>query len=62
VPERTDYRWAAESLLVRSETESIRRRVLDEAIGRMAKRATRAVDGIVEFGGNAASESVRLST
>ena len=33
----------------------------DEAIGRLAKRATWAVDGIVGLGENAASESVRLS-
>ena len=49
VPERTAYRWAAEPE-VRSEIESIRRRALDEAIGRLAKRATWAVDGIVELG------------
>jgi hypothetical protein len=60
VPERTAYRWAAEPE-VRSETESIRRRALDEAIGRLARRATWAVDGIVELGENADSESVRLS-
>jgi hypothetical protein len=61
VPERTAYRWGAEPE-VRSETESIRRRALDEAIGRMAKRATWPVDGIVELGETAASEAVRLST
>ncbi len=55
VPERTAYRWAAEPE-VRSEIESIRRRALDEAIGRMARRATWAVDGIVELGESAASE------
>jgi hypothetical protein len=60
VPERTAYRWAAEPE-IRSEIESIRRRALDEAIGRLAKRATWAVDGIVGLGENAASESVRLS-
>jgi hypothetical protein len=60
VPERTAYRWAAEPE-VRSEIESIRRRALDEAIGRLAKRATWAIDGIVTLGENAASESVRLS-
>ena len=60
VPERTAYRWAAEPE-VRSEIESIRRRALDEAIGRMARRATWAVDGIVELGESTASESVRLS-
>ncbi len=60
VPERTAYRWAAEPE-VRSEIESIRRRALDEAIGRLARRATWAVDGIVELGESADSESVRLS-
>jgi hypothetical protein len=60
VPERTAYRWAAEPE-VRSEIESIRRRALDEAIGRLAKRATWAVDGTVTLGEDAASESVRLS-
>jgi hypothetical protein len=60
VPERAAYRWAAEPL-VRSEIESICRRALDEAIGRLAKRATWAVDGIVTLGDNATSESVRLS-
>jgi hypothetical protein len=56
VPERTAYRWAAEPE-IRSEIESIRRRSLDEAIGRMARRATWAVDGIVQLGEYAASES-----
>jgi hypothetical protein len=35
VPKRTAYHWAAQP-----EVESIRRRALDEAIGRLAKRAT----------------------
>jgi len=60
VPERTAYHWAAQPE-VRAEVESIRRRALDEAIGRLAKRATWAVDGIVNLGENADSESVRLS-
>jgi hypothetical protein len=60
VPERTAYRWAADSE-VRSETESIRRRALDAAIGQLAKNATWAVQGILELGDRAASESVRLS-
>jgi hypothetical protein len=59
VVERTAYRWAAEHE-VRSETESIRRRALNEAIGRLAARAAWAVEGIVGLGENAASESVRL--
>jgi hypothetical protein len=60
VPERTAYHWAAQHE-VRAEVESIRRRALDEGIGRMATRATWAVDGIVKLGESAASESVRLS-
>jgi len=60
VPERTAYHWAAQPE-VRAEVESIRRRALEEATGRLAKRTTWAVDGIVELGGNAGSESVRLS-
>ena len=60
VPERTAYYWAAQPE-VRAEVESICRRALDEAIGRLAKRATWAADGIVELGENVASESVRLS-
>ena len=60
VPERTAYRWAGEPE-VRSEIESIRRRALDEAIGRLATRATWAVDGIVKLGENAPSDSVKLS-
>jgi hypothetical protein len=45
VPKPTAYGWAAEPEF-RSEIESIRRRALDEPIGRFAKRATWAVDGI----------------
>jgi len=60
VPESTAYRWAAEPL-VRCETLAIRRRVLEEAIGRMAAHANWAVDHIIELGGTASSESVRLS-
>ncbi len=60
VNERTAYRWAAEPE-VRSEVESIRSRVLDEAIGRMSRRVAWAVDKIFALGENATSESVRLS-
>jgi hypothetical protein len=60
VPERTAYSWAAQRE-VRAEVESIRRRALDEAIGRMAKHSTRAVNGIIALGERAESESVRLS-
>jgi hypothetical protein len=60
VPERTAYRWANEPE-VRAETNSIRRRAVDEATGRLAARATWAVARIVDLGDSAASESVRLS-
>jgi hypothetical protein len=60
VAERTAYHWAAQRD-VRADVESIRRRALDEAIGRMAKHASRAVDGIVNLAEHASSESVRLS-
>jgi hypothetical protein len=58
VPERTAHRWAA-APEVRSEIESIRRRALDEAIGRLAKRGlhvafpTRSVASYVIRGGGA---------
>ena len=60
VPKRTAYRWAAEPN-VRATAESCRRRALDRAVGRMANRATWAVDQIVALGANAESESVKLS-
>ena len=60
VPNATAYRWSQEPA-VRAEIESIRRRAIDRAVGRLATRATWAVDGIVELGENADSESVRLS-
>jgi len=44
VPARTTYHWAAQP-----EVESIRRRALDEAIGRMAKRATSPADGTAKL-------------
>ena len=61
VPKATAYRWSQEPA-VRAQIESIRRRAIDRAVGRLAKRATWAVNGIVELGENAASESIRLST
>jgi hypothetical protein len=59
VPKRTAYRWASEPK-VRATVDSCRRRALDQAIGRMARRATWAVDQIVTLGENAQSESVKL--
>jgi hypothetical protein len=60
VPERTAYRWAAEPE-VRAEVESVRRRALDEAIGRMTSHASWVVGRILKLGDSAASESVQLS-
>jgi hypothetical protein len=60
VPERTAYSWAAEPE-VRAEVESIRRRVLDETIGKLAHRANWAVNGVVRLGNTSNSDSVKLS-
>ena len=60
VPERTAYHWAAQPD-VRSEVESIRRRAIDRAVGRMARRMTWATEGIAELAKKAKSESVQLS-
>ena len=48
VPKPTAYRWAAEPN-VRATVESCRRRALDQAVGRMAKRVTWAADEIAEL-------------
>ena len=60
VPKRTAYRWAREPK-VRAAVESYRRRAVNRAIGRMAKHATWAAEGIVKLARGAESESVRLS-
>ena len=57
---RTAQRWANETA-VREACDLWRRRALGQAIGRMAGRATKAVDGIVRLAQEAESESVRLS-
>jgi len=59
VPRRTANRWAADPN-VRATAESCRRQALDRAVGRMATRATWAVDQIVALGTGAESESVKL--
>ncbi len=46
---------------VRGWLESCRRRALDRAIGRMARRATWAAGQIAKLGKDAASESVKLA-
>ena len=56
----TAYRWAKEPE-VREMVESYRRRVIDQAIGRLAKRNVSAAEGIAKLASDAESESVRLS-
>jgi len=60
VPKRTAYRWSREPK-VRAAVESYRRRAVDRAIGRMARRVTWATDGIAKLAENAESESVKLA-
>jgi hypothetical protein len=60
VPKRTAQKWAREPK-VRAEVERIRRRALDRAVGRMARRVTWATEGIAKLARGAASESVKLA-
>jgi hypothetical protein len=59
VHERTAYRWARDPD-VRRQVEDIRRRSLDQALGSMAGRSMWAVNGLIQLGETAESESVRL--
>jgi hypothetical protein len=59
VPTRTAFRWAKDPS-VRKAVESIRRRTIDQAIGKMTKQTTRAVDIILRIANEAESDSVRL--
>jgi hypothetical protein len=59
VPRSTVYRWASEPE-VRKEIAACRHRMVDRAVGQMAKRACRAVAGIGALADGAESESVRL--
>ena len=56
----TAYEWADEPA-VRKAVGAHRRRVLEEAVGRMSKHAEWAAQGIVEIAKNAKSDSVWLS-
>ncbi len=60
VAKQTAYRWATDPK-VRRTVETIRRRALDRAIGKMTSRATWAAEQICELGKSANSESVKLS-
>jgi hypothetical protein len=59
VTKMTAYRWAKEPL-VRKAVESYRRRLIDHAIGLMAKQSTPAANTIVRISKEAESDSVRL--
>jgi hypothetical protein len=60
VAERTAHNWSNERI-VREACDQWRRRVLNQAIGRMVRRSNKAVDGIERLAQEAESESVRLS-
>jgi hypothetical protein len=59
VPERTAFRWARDPW-VRRMVESCRRRMLDEAIGRMTARSAWAADAIVRVAEESVSDSLRF--
>jgi hypothetical protein len=60
VPERTAYQWAKESDFAAS-VESLRRRMVDRAVGRLASITVAAADRIKTLSEDANSESVKLS-
>jgi hypothetical protein len=59
VPRSTAYFWANKPE-VRRIAETLRRRSLNRAIGRMSRRAAAAADGITKLAKDAESESVKL--
>src|SRR4051794_12496781 len=59
VSERTAFYWAKDPK-VRREVEASRRRVVNQAIGRLTGMTTKAVDGISHLAQEAESESVQL--
>jgi hypothetical protein len=59
VPEATAYQWASEPE-VRRQVDSFRRRIIDEAIGRMTKRFAWVADQIADLAETADSSSVRV--
>ena len=59
VSRRTAFSWAKDPL-VRKAADSYRRRVIDQAIGRMTKQSTLAADTVISIVKEAASDSVRL--
>ena len=59
VSERTAFYWAKDPK-VRREAEACRRRVVNQAVGRLTGMTTKAVDGITNLAQEADSESVQL--
>jgi hypothetical protein len=59
VPERSAFRWAKDPKVTRA-VEACRRRYLTQAIGRMARRASKAADKIARLSERAESEAVQL--
>jgi hypothetical protein len=59
VPERSAYRWAKDPKVTRA-VEACRRRYLGQAIGRLAKLASKAADTIAKLAEGAQSEEVQL--
>ena len=59
VSERTAFYWAKDPK-VRREAEACRRRVVNQAVGRLTGMTTKAADGIANLAREADSESVQL--
>jgi hypothetical protein len=59
VPRATAYRWSSERE-VRKIVDACRRRMIDQAVGKMAKQSTWVVGKITGLASDAESESVRL--
>jgi hypothetical protein len=59
VPERTAFRWAQDPR-VRREVEACRRRVINQAVGRLTGMTTKAANRISTLAQEADSESVQL--
>lgn len=60
VPARTAYRWAA-TPEIRRTVQEIRRRSVDQAIGRLSRHATTAAEQIAKLAETAEAEAVRLA-
>jgi hypothetical protein len=59
IPKSTAARWAMDPR-VRRQVQDLRRSYLDQALGKLARQATRTVSAIIELGDRAESESTRL--